>query len=205
MLNNSRNSINFAFFYNMRKIYAIILICSFTCVNAFASDQIIRRQAVKATILSWYTGSCKLSYERAVLSNQTMEITAGYIGVGHDKFNNHPKGLTARYAHKYIFHGNDIQPLNGFYLRPELIYSYFHYYTKINHYRKVSEMGSALFTVGYQYAMHRIVADFFIGGGYAFGQEADTHYQHGFALWDNMGTYNKNISLTFGLKIGVSF
>ena len=183
----------------------ILLISIFTCANAFAGDQIIRRQAVKTTLLSWYTGSCKVSYERAVFNSQTMEITAGYIGVGYDKFNNHPKGLIARYAHKYIFHGNDIQPLNGFYLRPELIFTQFHYDTKIDHERKLSKMGSTMLTIGYQYVIHRIVADLFIGGGYAFGHEADTHYQHGFALWDNMGRYNKNISMTFGLKIGVNF
>ena len=189
----------------MKKLVYILLFCNLAIVDLFASDLSVRHQAVKTTILSWYTGSCKVSYERTVLSNQTMEITAGYIGVGHDNFNNNPKGFTGRYAHKYIFYGNDIQPLNGFYLRPELIYTHFHYDTKIDRERALSKMGSAVFTVGYQYAKHRFVADFFVGGGYAFGNEADTHYQHGFALWEVAGGYNKNIAMTFGIKLGVSF
>jgi hypothetical protein len=189
----------------MKKLVYILLVSGFAFANVDAKDLSVRRQAVKTTILSWYTGSCKVSYEHAVFRNQTMEMTAGYIGVGHDNFKNRPEGYTTRYAHKFILYGNDVQPLNGFYLRPELIYTYFHYDTKHVHERTLSKMGSAVFTVGYQYAMRRLVADFFFGGGYAFGYEADTNYQHGFALWDFLGSYNKHVDMTFGVKVGVSF
>ena len=187
------------------KKYYILLLCSYACVNMIASDLSVRRQAVKTTILSWYTGSSKVSYERAIFNNQTMEITAGYIGAGHDNFQNHPKGYTTRYAHKFLLYGNEVQPLNGFYLRPELIFTHFYYDSKIDRERMLSKMGSAVFTVGYQYAIHRLIADFFIGGGYAFGHEADTNYQHGFALWDYWERNNKNIAVTFGIKLGVGF
>ena len=189
----------------MIKFYYILLISSLSIANAFAIDLPVRRQAVKTTLLSWYTGSCKVSYERAVLSNQTMEITAGYIGVGHDKFKNNPSGYTARYAHKFILFGNDVYPLNGFFLRPELIYTFFHYDRMTDHERARSKMGSLVFTVGYQYAVHRIIADFFIGNGCAFGNEADTNYQHGFALWNCPGGDKKIINMTFGVKLGFSF
>ena len=82
----------------MIKFYYILILCSFAFVCTSANDLPVRRQAVKTTIPSWYTGSCKVSYERAVFSNQTMEFTAGYIGVGNDHFKNNPKGYTARYA-----------------------------------------------------------------------------------------------------------
>jgi len=189
----------------MKKTYYILLFCSLTLINTYAEDLTIRRQAVKTTFLSWFTGSCKLSYERAVFNNQTMEVTAGYIGFGHDKFKNHPEGYTVRYAHKFILYGNQVQPLNGFYLRPEMIFSYFHYDTKRSHERELSKMGSAVFTVGCQYAVRRFVADLFFGSGYALGNEADTHYQHGFALWNLFGRYHKNIDMTLGVKFGVSF
>ena len=189
----------------MIKFYSVLLFWGVTCFNVVASDLSIRRQAVKTTILSWYTGSCKVSYERAIFNNQTMEITGGYIGVGHDNFKNQPKGITARYAQKFILYGNDVQPLNGFYLRPELIFTHFRYDTKVERERMLSKMGSAVFTVGYQYALHYLIVDFFVGGGYAFGYEADTYYQHGFALWDFLGRNNKNIDVTFGIKIGVGF
>ncbi|MDL2306332.1 hypothetical protein LJC72_13530, partial [Bacteroides sp. OttesenSCG-928-D19] len=106
---------------------------------------------------------------------------------------------------KFMLLGNDVQPLNGFYLRPELIYSRFHYDAEEIRERKLSEMGSGMFTVGYQYIIRRLVVDAYFGSGYAWGKEADTHYQHGFSLWDYFGSYNKHISMTFGVKLGVSF
>ena len=175
------------------------------CTDSSANEITARRNAFKATFLSWFSGSCKFSYERAVFDNQTMEMTVGYIGFGWDKYDNNPEGYTIRYAHKFMLLGNDIQPLNGFYLRPELIYSCFHYNAEEIRERKLSQMGSAMFTIGYQYAIHRFVVDAYFGSGYAWGKEADTHYQHGFSLWDYFGNYNKHISMTFGVKLGVSF
>lgn len=160
---------------------------------------------MKTTFLSWFSGSCKISYERAVFKHQTMEMTVGYIGFAGDKYDNNPEGYTIRYAHKFMLLGNDVQPLNGFYLRPELIYSRFHYDAEEIRERKLSEMGSGMFTVGYQYIIRRLVVDAYFGSGYAWGKEADTHYQHGFSLWDYFGSYNKHISMTFGVKLGVSF
>lgn len=134
-----------------------------------------------------------------------MEFTAGYIGFGGDKYNNNPEGYTFRYAHKFMLRGNNAQPLNGLYLRPELIYSHFDYDMKDTHIRNTSDMGSLMFTAGYQYVIHHLVIDAFVGSGYAWGNACDTHYQHGFALWDYFGTYNKNIAMTFGIKLGVCF
>jgi hypothetical protein len=195
----------------VKKLVFIVLSCiisanaSSICANTSSKENIIRRNAVKTTFLSWFTGSCKISYERAVFSNQTMEFTGGYIGFGRDKQQNNPKGFTARYAHKFILFGKNHQPLNGFYLRPELIYSDFHCNRKTHDERTLSRMGSVVFTIGYQYAIHRFVADCFFGSGFACGKAADTNYQHGFMLWDYFGTYNKNIAMTFGIKLGVSF
>ena len=188
----------------MKKFLFLLLSC-LVCINASSKETPVRYNAIKTTFLSWFTGSCKISYERAVFSNQTMEFTGGYIGFGWDKFHNNPNGYTVRYAHKFMLFGNKVQPLNGFYLRPEFIYSHFHYDRKNIDEWAFSKMGSTVFTVGYQYALHRFVADFFFGNGYCLGKAADTHYQHGFALWDYFNTYNKNISMTFGIKFGVSF
>ena len=187
-----------------RRLLVLLYFC-LAFVSVSAEETYVKRNAVKTTILSWLSGSCKLSYERAVFDNQTMEITIGYIGVGNDKYKNNPKGYTARYAHKFMLWGNNVCPLNGLYLRPELIYSHFHYDAKKEVERKLSEMGSLVFTAGYQYVINRFVVDAFFGGGYAHGNECDTHYQHGFALWEYFGTYNKNIAMTFGVKLGVCF
>jgi hypothetical protein len=187
----------------MRK-FLFIFTC-FVFVHGSAKEESVRCNAVKATFLSWFSGSCKMSYERAVFKHQTMEITAGYVGVEHDKYANDPTGYTIRYAHKFMLYGNNVQPLNGLYLRPELVYSRFRYDMKSDQGRTVSDMKSVLFTVGYQYAVHRFVIDGYFGSGYAWGKEADTHYQHGFSLWDYFGSYHKNIAMTFGIKLGISF
>ena len=187
--------------------YRILLILLCFClffVDASAEDISVRRNAVKTTFLSWFSGSCKVSYERAVFGNQTMEMTLGYIGVGFDKYKNNPEGYTARYAHKFMLSEN-YQPLKGFYLRPEMIYSRFHYDDKGITERKLSEMASLMFTAGYQYVVNRFVVDAYFGSGYAWGTECDTHYQHSFSLWDYFGTKNKNIAMTFGVKLGICF
>ena len=183
----------------------LILLC-FCCVfvGASAEEVSVRRNAVKATFLSWFSGSSKVSYERAIFNNQTMEMTVGYIGAGYDKYKNNPEGCTVRYAHKLMLLDNT-QPLNGFYLRPEAIYSRFRYNAKESSGRELSEMGTLVFTAGYQYVINRFIIDAYFGGGYAFGNECDTHYQHGFSLWEYFGIYNKNVTMTFGVKLGVCF
>ncbi len=189
----------------MRKFLLIFVFFCLIIVPVSGENRSVRRNAVKATFLSWFSGSCKVSYERAVFKRQTMELTAGYIGVGHDKYENNPTGFTVRYAHKMMLSGTNIQPLNGFYLRPELVYSNFRYDMKNSRERTASDMKGMLFTFGYQYAVHRFVMDGYFGSGYAWGREADTHYQHGFSLWEYFGSYRKNIAMTFGVKLGVSF
>ena len=189
----------------MERVLRILFVCFIWGGTLSAKETHPRRNAVKATFLSWFSGSSKVSYERAVFDNQTMELTVGYIGLGHDKYKNDPKGETIRYAHKFIISGNSSQPLNGFYLRPELIYSRFYYNTKGGNSRDLSEMGSIIGSVGYQYVIHQFVLDAYFGGGYTLGKESDTHYQHGFSLWEYFGSLNKHIAMTFGLKLGISF
>ena len=190
----------------MGRFLSILLFLCFVYVDtSFAGEFHIRRNAVKTTFLSWFSGSSKISYERAIFGSQTMEMTVGYIGVGLDKYENNPRGYTVRYAHKFILLGDDMRPLSGFYLRPEVIYSRFHYNAKELSERKLSEMGSLVFTAGYQYVINRFVVDAYFGSGYAFGNECDTHYQHGFSLWEYFGTYNENVAMTFGVKVGLCF
>lgn len=188
-----------------KKYIYILVFLYFIFADVSAKEIRVMQNSIKTTFLSWFTGSCKLSYERAIFSNQTMEFTAGYIGVGIDGHNNNPKGYTARYAHKLILFGNEVKPLNGFYLRPELIYTRFDYDQKNIPERQTSDMKSLMFTFGYQYVIRRVVLDAFFGSGYAWGNECDTNYQHGFMLWDYFNTYNKNIAMTFGVKLGICF
>jgi hypothetical protein len=189
----------------MRAILLTFIFLGIPLADVSAKETTERRNALKTTFLSWFSGSCKISYERAVFCNQTMELTAGYIGVGRDKYKNDPKGYTVRYAHKFMLWDHETQPLNGLYLRPELIYSRFRYQAGNAYGRDLSEMGSIVFTIGYQLVIRRFLMDAYFGSGYATGSEADTSYQHGFSLWDYFGACNKHIAMTFGLKLGVCF
>lgn len=84
------------------------------------------KNAVKLTFLSWFSGSTKISYERAFPKcKQSGEICASMIGAGYDKYKNDPLGFTLRYGHKFFVAGyKEERPLMGFYLRPEAIYSH---------------------------------------------------------------------------------
>ncbi|MBQ1605201.1 MAG: hypothetical protein II088_00195, partial [Bacteroidales bacterium] len=84
-----------------------------------------RRNAIKITFLSWLTGSTKISYERYFTPIHTGELTVGVICAGYDRFKNHPKGFTIRYAHKFILINHTNYALNGFYVKPELVWSNF--------------------------------------------------------------------------------
>jgi hypothetical protein len=161
--------------------------------------------SIKITFLSWASGSTKLSYERAFPRiNQSGEICSSLICAGHDKYNNNPLGFTLRYGHKFFLGNKDQLSLRGFYLRPEAIYSYYTYDSKLGA-RTEANMGALIASVGYQYIWRRLLVDAWFGGGYAFGKESDTGYHHGFELWHWLGTYNPNIAMSFSIRLGVCF
>ena len=162
--------------------------------------------SVKITFLSWLSGSTKLSYERALPSvNQSGEICASLICAGYDKYHNDPLGFTVRYGHKFFLPDNDDVTLKGFYLRPEVIYSHYNYNSSIDGSRTLANMGALLGTVGYQYMYRRFLADFWVGGGYAVGNAAETHYHHGFELWHWFNKVNTNIAMSFSIRLGICF
>ena len=162
--------------------------------------------SVKITFLSWITGSTKVSYERALPNvNQSAEVCASLISAGFDKYDNDPVGYTVRYAHKFFIPDNDNITLKGFYLRPEVMYSHYNYTSSVDSSRTLANMGAILGTVGYQYVYKRFLADFWFGGGYAYGNSAETYYHHGFALWHWFNTVNENIAMSFSIRFGYCF
>ena len=100
---------------------------------------------------------------------------------------------------------NDNRSLMGFYLRPELMYSHYYYTCKSDGARTLANMGTLMGTFGYQYVYGRFLADFWVGGGYAVGTPAETGYHHGFALMNLSGSENKNISMSFSVRLGYCF
>lgn len=169
--------------------------------------QSVRDDAIKITFLSWATGSTKISWEHAFpKSRQTGEVCASLIGAGYDKYHNNPLGFTLRYGHKFFVGDYCSQrPFDGFYLRPELIFSRYHYDAAATGERTLARMGTLIATAGYQRTFGRFIVDGWFGGGYAFGTPADTGYHHGFQLLDHFGLQNDNIAFSFSIRVGWCF
>ncbi len=162
--------------------------------------------SVKITFLSWFTGSTKVSYERAFPSiKQSAELCVSMIGAGYDKYQNNPLGFTVRYGHKFFLADNEKLSLRGFYLRPEIAYARYEYDRSSDGARTLADMCAILGTIGYQYVYKRFLVDAWVGAGYAFGTPAETYYHHGFELWHWLGIVNTNIAFSFSIRVGVCF
>lgn len=183
-------------------IVALILCAMVTTTSVNAEEPY--SNAVKITFLSWSTGSTKISYERAFPEiRQSAEICSSLISAGYDKYQNNPLGFTLRYSHKFFVGNYDVKkPLQGAYLRPEIIYSDYEYTHSVTAERTTARMCALLATVGYQHCFGRFIVDGWVGGGYAFGRASETGYHHGFQLWKWLGKRNDNIALSFSIRIG---
>lgn len=191
----------------LHKIFVVALFAVAALSPHRLEAQTPYRNAIKLTFLSWASGSTKISYERAFATHkQSGEVCASVIGAGYDKYNNDPVGFTLRYGHKFFVAGYDPQkPLQGFYLRPEAMYSHYDYTHSSTGRRTPARMGALLGTVGYQLCVRHFVADGWVGGGYAFGTPAETGYHHGFQLWKWFGRRNNHIAMSFSIRLGVLF
>lgn len=170
---------------------------------------------LKVTVLSLFSGSTKLTYERAITQKQSVEITGGVIGWGGDLLNhNHSKGGLCRLAYKFIFNysyyphfhffSNQSRPehlLHGFYLKPELAFSSFSYDSKDGMERLHNNRLAVMGCIGYQWVCHRFVFDIFGGLGAGIGDENEYNYYHGFIALPK-GTPT---AFTAGFKLGVAF
>ncbi|MBO7312390.1 MAG: hypothetical protein J6U82_06245 [Alistipes sp.] len=184
-----------------------VVVALLLCVVAFPARVRAEepyKNGIKITFLSWATGSTKISYERAFPEiKQSAEICSSLISAGYDKYQNDPMGFTLRYSHKFFVGPYDTaKPLQGAYLRPEVIYSDYKYTHSVTGRRTPARMCALLATAGYQHCFGHFVVDGWVGGGYAFGKASETGYHHGFQLWKWLGKRNDNIALSFSIRIG---
>ncbi len=178
----------------MRTLITALTFLFFAAISLHAQE----KNSLKTTFLSFATGSTKLTYERATLPKQSLEVTGGIIGVGYDKFGVNPKGGLFRTAYKFIFSKKANAPLDGLYLKPEYAVSIFDYDSKSSG-RVNSSMHTILANAGYQWIIGMLVLDGFVGAGVGLGNPTELNYHHGFI--DCYGW----LTLTFGMKIGVAF
>ena len=185
----------------MKKTILFIFCCilTFSTTIIYAQERIYNN-AIKVTFLSFITGSTKITYERATFPRQSIEITGGIIGWGHDKFQVKPKGVLTRVAYKFILYSKSPHPLNGLYIKPEIAFSHFnHNISKDNSARILSSWVTLMACSGYQWGKKWFVLDGFVGIGVGVGTPTQLQYHHGFI--DRF----KCITLTFGVKVGVAF
>lgn len=163
--------------------------------------------ALKMTFLSLGSGSTKVSFERALSQrDQSAEFCVGVIGLGYDRYHNNPRGLTARYAHKFFLAPREGHPLDGFYLRPEGIWSRYTYDgSSVSDDRQLAHMAALVGTAGVQWSWNHFIADAWLGAGPACGTPAPTFYHHGFALWNYLGSTNEHLALSFSIRLGYCF
>jgi len=178
-----------------------MLTLMFFASTCFASE----KNAIKFTFLSWFTGSTKVSYERAFPNlKQSGEFCVGLISAGYDSFGNNPFGLTVRYGHKFfVGEYSTEKPLEGFFLRPEFIYTNFSYNDIAS--REISNVVALLGTFGYQAVIKNFIMDFWAGAGYDFGKLCKTGYHHGFRTFEAFNQKNDNIALSFSIRFGWTF
>ena len=159
------------------------------------------RNNLKATVLSLLSGSVKLTWERAMADDRSLELTGGIIGWGEDWLLNinHSKGALARLSYKFIFHRHP--GLQGFYVKPELAYSTFFYDAKATEERLRTDRLAVMGCFGYQVVYRRFVFDVFSGLGYGFGSGNEYNYYHGYI---GLGP-SSHVALTSGFKLGVAF
>lgn len=183
------------------KRFCFILVIAMLSLQVNAADA-VKKNNLKTTVLSYITGSAKITYERALFEGQSVEITAGRIGVGGDAKHNNPKGITGRLAYKWIFpfSYNESNPLNGFYVKPEIAYSNFDYSLNVGEYevRDNISRGALMGCIGWQWVKDWFVFDFYIGAGGAIGINCPDNYYHGFVGFNP----DSDVALTFGLKLG---
>ena len=202
----------------MKQLITCLLLCCLAGAQAQQNDTTESRRKIpshfykndlKVTMLSLFSGSTKLTYERLITRTQSVEITGGVIGWGGDWLNhNRSQGGLCRVAYKFIYNPikyRRITPpeyhLEGIYIKPEVAFSSFSYEAREGGERLHNNRIAIMCCIGQQFVYHRFVFDIFGGLGAGIGDENEYNYYHGFiALPKGSPT-----AFTAGFKLGVAF
>ncbi len=200
----------------MRRIFLFLLLSIVAGGNLCAQVHDVPQNTVKATFLSIFSGSPRLTYERALTEHTSAEITCGMIGMGYDMLNDvDPLGYVVKAAYKYTFFGrqHDASALNGFYVKPEVQWANFVYANKghssnakmllyelpcRNHVSRWSIMAEG----GWQHLFGRFVVDIYVGLGYSWGGVNEDNYYHGVMMFPH---YDSHLAVTGGCRLGYAF
>ena len=198
----------------MRKgifLFILMLMGSFTSVRAQLRYSVHGPlNDVKATMLSIFSGSTRITYERVLSSRTSAELTLGIIGAGYDWMNKaDPTGIVVKVAWKWNQQREQCNytPLQGFYLKPELIYAAYDYDDKTmkgvyglasrDHTNRWALMAEG----GWQHIWKWFLMDIYMGVGPSWGDVNTDNYYHGIMLFPKGG----NLAFTAGCRFGIAF
>lgn len=179
----------------------IIMLCSLW-IPCIAQNN--PKNDIKITLLSLGSGSTRITYERALSTHNSAELTLGFVGLGWDIMNDaDPKGLLVKAAYKWNILPLHDMALAGLYVKPEFVYANFDYTDleqsivttqHVNHWALLAE-------VGYQIIYKWFLFDIYTGLGPSNGDVATNNYYHSFMLFPSDG----HLAFTAGFRIGVAF
>lgn len=159
---------------------------------------------LKITLLSLGSGSSRFTYERAIGTHNSAELTLGIVGWGRDIMNGaDPEGILIKAAYKWNLLPLHDMVLAGLYVKPEFVYANFDYTDPDQRIVSIQHINrwALLAEVGYQIIYKWFLFDFYTGLGPSNGDIATNNYYHSFMLFPKDG----KLAFTAGFRIGVAF
>ena len=191
----------------------------YTFMDGFNDPELYAKQkknALKFGLFSPLSTNLQFSYERSLKPGASMEFTLGIIGIGADPNENNPAGAYVKGGYKFISKPDYYLKgmryshlLKGWYVKPELIISYFKRDYNYNSDFNESATHENIFAlagvvnIGKQWIFNdAFLVDLFLGGGFGVSSGGDEFSN----MYGFLGGYNSfPIAITGGFKIGFLF
>jgi len=184
-----------------------------------------KRNALKLNVLSPIWNVVEIAYEHAFSPTKSIEITAGYVGIGRDAYDDvaekwdftyEPKGFMATVGYKFMttrrtYNLNDkYRPiLQGGYIKPEFAFSYANKLERVYIYdddyyvRSFKDVNKTMLSYslmavgGYQWDFSGFILDVYGGLGYGIG----SYTSYGYLMFND----GFSVVMSAGVKLGFDF
>lgn len=177
-----------------------------------------KKNIIKFDFFSPLSGNLTLGYEHSLGIQKSVETSVGFIGIGANSYRESPRGVFFRIGYKMIrspevyFNADHYSHiLKGFYVRPDIMLSYFTSMENRNitspvpggdilqKIRTDNVSGALLINIGKQWIMEdNFSMSWYIGFGYGFSSDAGYFYSHSIPFGNEFP-----IALSAGLSFGI--
>lgn len=201
----------------VKRLLSLLLVLVSTASLVVAENDTLRtpptgpRNDVKVTLLSIFSGSTRVTYERVLGARTSAELTVGAVGLGYDWLNGaDPSGIVVKAAYKWNLQEERCAytPLAGFYVKPELIYASYDYDNEDlpqvdgGPARDHTTRWALLAEGGWQHIWNNwFLFDIYAGLGPSWGDVNQDNYYHGVMLFPR----DSHLAFTAGFRLGVAF